>query len=45
MNSGTPVMYLDAERRCRLDVIASSQGLSNSDAVRSVIDRAYEEIR
>jgi len=45
MNSGTPVIQLDAERRRRLDAIASSQGLSISDVVRSMIDRAYEEIR
>ena len=34
---------LDVEHRRRLDVVAVSQGATISDAVRSMIDRAYEE--
>lgn len=34
---------LDVEHRRRLDMVAASQGTTISDAVRSMIDHAYEE--
>lgn len=36
---------LDTEHRRRLDAIAAEQGVSVSEAVRNMIDRAYEQSR